>query len=154
ARMAVPPGIPWWQPLLAVFGALVTTVLCVYAAGRIFRVGLLMQGKGAKLGETVQWVIPGEAVQAKADYGIHAPGVVRNSATLGGACVVGAVLAAWLVPCLLFPLLCIGLTFALQGGVMLWGSKVGKVRLRDRVLESLALRGDERVLDVGCGHGL
>jgi ABC-2 type transport system permease protein len=59
ARMAVPPGIPAWQPLLAVLGALVTTVLCVYAAGRIFRVGLLMQGKGAKLGEMIQWVIRG-----------------------------------------------------------------------------------------------
>lgn len=59
ARMAVPPGIPAWQPLLAVLGALVTTVLCVYAAGRIFRVGLLMQGKGAKLGEMVQWVLRG-----------------------------------------------------------------------------------------------
>jgi ABC-2 type transport system permease protein len=59
ARMAVPPGIPWWQPLVAVGGALLTTVLCVYVAGRIFRVGLLMQGKGAKLGELVQWVIRG-----------------------------------------------------------------------------------------------
>jgi ABC-2 type transport system permease protein len=59
ARMAVPPGIPWWQPLVAVAGALTTTTLCVYVAGRIFRVGLLMQGKGAKLGEMVQWVIRG-----------------------------------------------------------------------------------------------
>jgi SAM-dependent methyltransferase len=93
-------------------------------------------------------------VQPKANYGIDAPGVVRNLLILGGACLVAAVLAAWLVPWLLFPLLCIGLTFALQGGVMLWGSKVGKLRLRDRVLDALALRGDERVLDVGCGHGL
>lgn len=59
ARMAVPPGIPWWQPLLAVAGSLLTTMVCVYVAGRIFRVGLLMQGKGAKLGELVQWVIRG-----------------------------------------------------------------------------------------------
>jgi len=59
ARMAVPPGIPVWQPVVAVFGALATTVLCVYAAGRIFRVGLLMQGKGAKLGEMIQWVVRG-----------------------------------------------------------------------------------------------
>jgi ABC-type Na+ efflux pump permease subunit len=59
ARMAVPPGIPWWQPLVAVGGVLMTTIVCVYVAGRIFRVGLLMQGKGAKLGELVQWVIRG-----------------------------------------------------------------------------------------------
>jgi hypothetical protein len=37
---------------------------------------------------------------------------------------------------------------------MLWGSKVGKLRLRDKVLNALRWRGDETVLDVGCGHGL
>ena len=30
----------------------------------------------------------------------------------------------------------------------------GKLRLRDRLLDSLGLRGDERVLDAGCGRGL
>jgi ubiquinone/menaquinone biosynthesis C-methylase UbiE len=37
---------------------------------------------------------------------------------------------------------------------MIWGSKIGKLRLRDRVLDALPWRGDELVLDVGCGHGL
>ena len=37
---------------------------------------------------------------------------------------------------------------------MVWGSKVGKVRGRDRLLDSLPWRGDEAVLDVGCGRGL
>jgi len=58
-RLAVPPGIPGWQPVLGVGLVLLTTVLCVYAAGRIFRVGLLMQGKGARFGEMVKWVIQG-----------------------------------------------------------------------------------------------
>jgi SAM-dependent methyltransferase len=93
-------------------------------------------------------------MEPRADYGIDAPGVVRNFFLLAGACFVAAGLAAWLLPWLLFPPLCVGLTFGLQGGVMLWGSKVGKLRLRDRVLDALALRGDERVLDAGCGHGL
>jgi ABC-type Na+ efflux pump permease subunit len=59
ARLGVPPGIPWWQPLLGVGVVLATTVLCVWAAGRIFRVGILMQGKGARLGEIFKWVFRG-----------------------------------------------------------------------------------------------
>jgi SAM-dependent methyltransferase len=47
-----------------------------------------------------------------------------------------------------------GGTFLLVACVMLWGSRFGKLRLRDRVLDSIAWRGDEQVLDVGCGHGL
>jgi ubiquinone/menaquinone biosynthesis C-methylase UbiE len=37
---------------------------------------------------------------------------------------------------------------------MLWSSRVGKLQVRDRVLGSLQFRGDEKVLDVGCGRGL
>jgi ubiquinone/menaquinone biosynthesis C-methylase UbiE len=37
---------------------------------------------------------------------------------------------------------------------MLWSSRVGKLGIRDRLLDSIALRGDEKVLDVGCGRGL
>ena len=38
---------------------LLATLFCVYAAGRIFRVGLLMQGKGAKVSDMVKWVFRG-----------------------------------------------------------------------------------------------
>lgn len=55
-RQSVPPGVPSWQPLLGVVLVLLTTLLCVWTAGRIFRVGLLMQGKGAKFGEMWRWV--------------------------------------------------------------------------------------------------
>ena len=34
-------------------------VLCVYAAGRVFRVGILMQGKGVRLSDLVKWVVRG-----------------------------------------------------------------------------------------------
>jgi ubiquinone/menaquinone biosynthesis C-methylase UbiE len=37
---------------------------------------------------------------------------------------------------------------------MLWSSKFGKMRVRDRLIAALALKGDEQVLDVGCGRGL
>ena len=59
ARQSVPPGIPVWQPALGVVVVLLATLACVYAAGRIFRVGILMQGKGAKVGDLVRWVVRG-----------------------------------------------------------------------------------------------
>jgi ABC-2 type transport system permease protein len=59
ARIAVPPGVPWWQPLLGVLGVLAATLGCVWAAGRIFRVGILMQGKGARFGDLIKWVAHG-----------------------------------------------------------------------------------------------
>lgn len=37
---------------------------------------------------------------------------------------------------------------------MLFYSKVGKLKLAQRLLDKISWRGDERVLDVGCGRGL
>ncbi len=37
---------------------------------------------------------------------------------------------------------------------MLRSSLVGKMRVRDRLVDALALSGNERVLDAGCGLGL
>ena len=47
----------------------------------------------------------------------------------------------------------IGLFFFLTGCVMLLGRKAGKLILRERILNSIPWRGDEQVLDVGCGRG-
>lgn len=59
ARQAIPPGIPLWQPILGVALMVATTLLCIYAAGRIFRVGILLQGKGARFSDMARWVIRG-----------------------------------------------------------------------------------------------
>jgi arsenite methyltransferase len=98
----------------------------------------------------------------KADYGIDAPGVVRNFALLGVWLVVlAAVLKLALSP--YQPALAValahtcfwpGLWFTLTAVAMIWGSKVGKLRVRDRLLDAMPWRGDEQVLDVGCGRGL
>jgi predicted RNA methylase len=38
--------------------------------------------------------------------------------------------------------------------LLLWSSLFGKFRARDALLNAVPWRGDEQVLDVGCGHGL
>ena len=93
----------------------------------------------------------------KIDYGIDAPGVIRNLAIIGV-----------LLLCLLFvpPFVVRGATVNLHGfwiagvvllleaGWMLLYSLKGKFRHRDRMLAMANLRGDEQVLDIGTGRGL
>ena len=55
-RVALHPTAPTWQVALGAGLTLATTALCVWAAGRVFRVGLLMQGKSASLAQMVRWV--------------------------------------------------------------------------------------------------
>jgi ABC-2 type transport system permease protein len=58
-RQAVPPGVPVWQPVLGITLVLVTSFLCVFGAGRVFRVGILMQGKGGKISDILRWAVRG-----------------------------------------------------------------------------------------------
>ena len=55
-RLAMPPGPPMWQVLTSVAIVLATTTFLVWAAGRIFRVGILMQGKAPTLPEVLRWI--------------------------------------------------------------------------------------------------
>jgi arsenite methyltransferase len=102
------------------------------------------------------------ARRMRANYGIDAPNVVRRFVRLGASGVLLGILLLLLrnngtinfVTRLAGPSLSIGCTFLAMAGVMIWGSRIGKLRLRDRLMNTVAWRGDERVLDVGCGHGL
>jgi ABC-2 type transport system permease protein len=58
-RIGLQPGPPLWQVLISVGLMSATTLLAVWAAGRIFRTGLLMQGKSATVGEMIRWVRAG-----------------------------------------------------------------------------------------------
>jgi hypothetical protein len=101
------------------------------------------------------------AEPTKADYGLDAPGVVVGNAVAGTAALAGAgigwaalrrrhrgpaaVLGGWLAAW--------GLVAVAQVGLMI-RSRAGKLTERDRLLDQLPWRGDEWVLDVGCGRGL
>jgi arsenite methyltransferase len=97
-----------------------------------------------------------------ADYGLDAPGVVVGNAAAGAAALAGAgigwailrrrhrvpaaVLGGWLALW--------GMVGVAQAGLMVRSSRAGKLTERDRLLDQLPWRGDERALDVGCGRGL
>jgi SAM-dependent methyltransferase len=101
-------------------------------------------------------------------YGLDAPDVVRNlvlagclfsvPATLSLLGILPPVLAIPFganairigVPSLIWP----GLTFIGTAVWMTWSSAVGKLAERERLLDRITWRGDEQVLDVGCGRGL
>lgn len=98
----------------------------------------------------------------KGDYGLDAPPVIRNLTVAGVASLLaGVVLYFFLTapqPLIATILLAWGLlagtSLLVTAVLMIWSSKVGKLRLRERLIDSLALRGNETVVDVGCGRGL
>ncbi|HET8632054.1 MAG TPA: methyltransferase domain-containing protein, partial [Thermomicrobiales bacterium] len=103
-----------------------------------------------------------ERAGRRADYGLDAPGIVGGFAAAGALGLAGAA-ATWhyLLPRrpLLAALVGGGCGLASATGLgtaaaMVLSSKSGKYRVRDRLLDDLALRGDETLLDVGCGRGL
>ncbi len=95
----------------------------------------------------------------KPDYGIDAPGVVRNLLVIGAALILSGIL---------FPTIHLGsitilwsrsaiwpgASCLIGGLLMLLYAKWGKFRHRDMMLNMVRWRGDERVLDVGTGRGL
>jgi ABC-2 type transport system permease protein len=58
-RQTSPATIPAWQPWAGLAGVLLFTLLAVWLSGRIFRVGLLMQGKAPKPAELLRWALKG-----------------------------------------------------------------------------------------------
>ncbi len=106
----------------------------------------------------------------KPDYGLDAPGVVRNLLVAGGA---GLALAAGIGAGVIPPaiawtagdgahntigLLGLGLgpgiACSFTGIAMIWQSRMGKVLGREKLLSKLSWTGREHVVDVGCGRGL
>lgn len=95
------------------------------------------------------------------EYGIDAPGVIRNlfiAAAVGMSLFLTARFGLWsgaVGPVALsYAGLWAGLGCGFMGCWMLYDSKVGKLREREWLLDLVPWRGNEAVLDVGCGRGL
>jgi ABC-2 type transport system permease protein len=58
-RQAMPGGVPAWQPWVGLIGVAAWTVAASWAAARIFRIGILMQGKTASITELLRWAVRG-----------------------------------------------------------------------------------------------
>lgn len=92
------------------------------------------------------------------DYGIDAPGAVRNLLIVGSVALLVRVLAY----CGLLPqnpltrrtAPTVAVFFLGMGSYMFYSSKFGKIREREQLLDLISWRGDETVLDVGCGLGV
>jgi len=94
----------------------------------------------------------------KPDYGLDFPRRFR-SYILRGASLIFLALGLWWSNreagrALVVVLLLIGAGYLIVSAVMFWSSRVGKLKARDEILNKLPWRGDEKVLDVGCGRGL
>ncbi|MCA1729431.1 MAG: class I SAM-dependent methyltransferase [Actinobacteria bacterium] len=102
------------------------------------------------------------AGRERADYGLDAPGAVRNLAVFGGLGVVLGIVLYFVLAEALPVLAVVFLNWGVWGGLsaliiacaMVLSSRVGKLRFRERLVDAIPWRGDERVLDVGCGRGL
>ena len=59
ARMALPPGMSATEIAIAIVLVLATTIALIWASGRVFRIGMLLQGKSPHVGQLLRWVIRG-----------------------------------------------------------------------------------------------
>ena len=89
----------------------------------------------------------------KGNYGLDAPAAVAGYLIAGVLFAIFGVAfckkyyyAGWLIN--------LGILLVLIGLYMVYGSKIGKYKMREEIVENLSIKGNEIALDVGCGRGL
>ncbi len=94
-------------------------------------------------------------VLSRGDYGFDAPYISIGLAVAAVfACSVAAILFASSWPWLAGLSLVSAVVFAFSTISFVWTTRRGKFIVWNELLDSLALGGDERLLDVGCGRGM
>lgn len=58
-RQALESNVQTWEKVVSAVGVVLFTLLCIWVGGRIFRIGILMQGKAPSFGQLIQWVARG-----------------------------------------------------------------------------------------------
>ena len=92
---------------------------------------------------------------SRGDYGFDSPLVpigLTIAAVAAGCGTVILFARSW--PWLAGLSLASAVVFALSTISFVWTTRRGKFIVWDELLDTLALRGDERLLDVGCGRGM
>jgi ABC-type Na+ efflux pump permease subunit len=54
-RLASEAVVPFWQIVVGLLLLVAATAICVYIAGRVFRIGILWQGKSPRFSEIIRW---------------------------------------------------------------------------------------------------
>ena len=99
---------------------------------------------------------------AAPDYGLDSPYIVKSMYSRA-AWTFAFGFALWFMNRVEYPgpgarmffaLALVAAAYAGAGWHMTWSSRHGKLQLREKLVALLALNGDEKVLDAGCGLGL
>ena len=94
------------------------------------------------------------SMKPRGDYGYDAPYALIAFASLASACAIAAIVSWWTDRGHRAAALgAYGAFFLANALSFLYTTRRGKFRVWSEILDGLRLRGDERVLDMGCGRG-
>jgi arsenite methyltransferase len=119
-------------------------------------VGVASAAPGAQTSMVTAMSDEGPRHPRRPDYGIDSPTMVAGIfvAGLAGVGLAAALAVLHVAEALAIVAAVIGAYLVLYAASMVWYSRSGKLAIRDRLLDGIPWRGDEAILDVGCGRGL